>query len=223
MGDLFMKKNCLLIVMLCVGVSLFAQSGVIRELTGDVSLKAAGSSSFTPASIGDAVDANTIVSTGFKSSALITIGSSTLAVRPLTRLSLSELQSTSGTETVNVNLQVGRVKVDVRPPAGTRANFTVRGPTATASVRGTSFEFDTVNLSVSDGIVAFQGSSGAAVPVPAGASSDVASADGKASIPAETTTASLLPPAPAGVTDIIEAPSGAGEFQNAGLIITIEY
>jgi hypothetical protein len=218
-----MKKMTLIITLFCLTAVLFAQSGVIRELTGEVSLKAAGSSSFRAASAGDTVDANTIVSTGFKSTALIAVGSSIIAVRPLTRLSLSELQSTAGTETLNVNLQVGRVKVDVNPPAGTRADFTIRGPTATASVRGTSFEFDTVNLSVSEGIVAFQGSNGAVVPVSAGASSSVASADGKAADPVETTTADLLPPAPVGASDVFEASPSAGNSQNAGLIITIEY
>lgn len=217
-----MKKFALLIILFCTGVCLFAQSGVIRELTGEVSLKAAGTSEFRPASAGDAVDADTIVSTGFKSTALIAVGSSIIAVRPLTRLSLSELQSAAGTETVNVNLQAGRVKIDVKPPAGTRANFTVRGPTATASVRGTSFEFDTINLTVSEGTVNFQGSSGTAVPVSAGASSDVGSVDGKASDP---NTASLLPPAPEGASDITDAPSasGAGQFTNAELNITIGY
>ncbi|MDR2899962.1 MAG: FecR family protein [Treponema sp.] len=218
-----MKKTSLLFVLFCAAACLFAQNGIIRELTGEVLLKPVGAAEFTAAVAGDAVAANTIVSTGFKSTAIITIGSSIIAVRPLTRLSLSELQSNAGTETVNVNLQVGRVKVDVKPPAGTRANFTVRGPSATASVRGTSFEFDTVNIFVSEGTVAFQGASGSSVPVPAGSSSDISSVDGKASDSFEATIADLLPPLPKGADKIIQTPSGAGEFQNAGLSITIQY
>jgi hypothetical protein len=218
-----MKKICLLVMMFCLAASLFAQSGVIKALTGDVSLKAAGASSFRPAAVGDVVEANTIVSTGFKSTALVTIGSSNIAVRPLTRLSLSDLQKTAGTETINVNLQVGRVRVDVRPPAGTRTSFTVRGPNATASVRGTSFELDTMNLFVSEGTVAYQGENGVAVPVSAGSSSDVGSANGKASDPFAVTAIDLMPPLPEGAAEIIDIPSVAGEFQNAGLSIIIEY
>jgi hypothetical protein len=47
--------------------------------------------------------------------------------------------------------------VDVNPPAGTKASLSVNSPTATASVRGTSFEFDTRNLRVNSGTVHFMG------------------------------------------------------------------
>jgi hypothetical protein len=154
-------------------------TGVIKELTGEVELKRAGTSAFTRARAGDTLAADTVISTGFKSSAVIELGSSSIAVRPLTRLSLAEIQSVSDTETVNVKLQTGRVKVDVKPAAGTRTNFTVQSPSATASVRGTNFEFDTFNLTVNEGKVAFQGNSGMAVLVPAGMSSSI-DADNKA-------------------------------------------
>jgi len=136
-------------------MQLFAQNGVIKELSGTVELKPAGTSDFIPAKAGDPVAKDTIVSTGFKSSALIQMGSSLITARPLTRLSLAELSSSGGTEVINVSLQTGRVRVDVDPPAGTRTSMAVRGPSATASVRGTSFEFDTYSLNVLKGKVAF--------------------------------------------------------------------
>lgn len=179
-------KRGLLIFLLMAGVVLcaFAQngrqmSGVIREISGDVELKRAGASAFTRARTGDTVAADTIVSTGFKSAAIIEVGSSKIAVRALTRLSLAEIQSTSDTETLNMNLQTGRVRVDVKPAAGTRANFSVQSPSATASVRGTSFEFDTCSLTVTEGRVAFQGNRGLGILVPAGMTSLI-DADGKA-------------------------------------------
>ena len=52
---------------------------------------------------------DTIISTGFKSSALIRAGSSVITVRPLTRLALAEIISAAGTENINVNLQAGRI------------------------------------------------------------------------------------------------------------------
>ena len=109
-----------------IAAGLFAQNGVIRELTGEVELKHAGSTAFVPAAAGAQVALNTIVSTGFRSTAIITVGSATITVRPLTRLSLAEIQSSSDSENVNVSLQAGRVRVDVKPPAGTRANLTVQ-------------------------------------------------------------------------------------------------
>jgi len=194
-----MKKVVCIITMLCAILSgVFAQgNGVIRELTGEVELKPAGASAFTPARVGSEVAQNTVVSTGFKGTAIIAVGSSTITVRPLTRLSLSELQISSGTENLNMNLQSGRVKVDVKPPEGTRTNFTVQSPSATASVRGTSFEFDTYNLNVTEGRVSFQGMRGSARPVSAGFKSNV-NRDGSAADQADANKSNFMPPPPAG-------------------------
>ena len=172
---------------------LFAQNGVIRELSGTVELKRAGAANFVPARTGDAIAQDTVISTGFKSTALVEIGSSVLTVRPLTRLTLAELRTAEGTENINVNLQTGRVRVDVNPPAGTRTNMEVRGPSATASVRGTSFEFDTRNLAVLHGVVAFRGNRGGTMLVSAGSTSQVTE-NSKAADPIETNATGLLPP-----------------------------
>jgi hypothetical protein len=169
--ELMKKALVFMVLLLAIVYGISAQAGTIRELTGQVELKAAGKSDFAVARTGDKVAQDTIVSTGFKSTAVIEVGSSVITVRPLTRLSLAEIQSSAGTDTLNVSLQTGRVRVDVKPPAGTKANTTVQGPSATASVRGTSFDFDTVNLSVNEGKVAFKGASGPAAMVNAGETS----------------------------------------------------
>ena len=184
-----------LITMITAGV--FCQTGTIRELSGEVELKHAGSSSFVKASAGDTVARDTIVSTGFRSTAVIAIGSSVITVRPLTRLSLAEIQSADNTESVNVNLQAGRVRVEVKPPAGTKANFSVQSPSATASVRGTTFESDTDNVKVRDGKVTFKGKNGPPVIVTTGGASGI----GKGGIPKDPVTLaeeSTQPPAPVG-------------------------
>jgi hypothetical protein len=194
-----MMKRTLCITLLLAGAALcvFAQSGVISEFSGTVELKTARSSSFVPAKTGDIVAADTIVSTGFRSTAVIKVGSTTIAVRPLTRLSLAEIRSESDSETLNVNLQAGRVRVDVKPPAGTRANTSVQSPGGTASVRGTVFEFDVINLKVYEGTVALQGSGAVAIPVSAGRASYVDS-NGEVVDPVEAGGQSLTPPAPVG-------------------------
>jgi hypothetical protein len=176
----FMKKKTLFLLLLAFAAfPVIAQTGIIREFSGEVELKRAGASNYVKAKQGDKVAEDTIVSTGFKSAAIIEVGNSTIAVKALTRLSLSEIQSAQDTETLNLKLQTGRVKVDVKPPAGAKANCTVQSPMATASVRGTSFEFDTVNLKVNEGSVAFRGSRGFGLIIPAGMASAI-SADGKA-------------------------------------------
>ena len=171
-----------------------ARTGVITELTGTVEVKGANQRSFYPAKMGDPLTMDTMVSTGFRSTALITVGSSVLTVRPLTRLSLAEISAAENTETINVNLQSGRVRVDVKPPAGRQTFMSVQSPSATASVRGTSFEFDTQTLTVMEGTVAFQGSHGKVILVTAGNTSEI-NADGKAE---DTNTAELMFPPLAG-------------------------
>ena len=132
-----------------------AQTGVVRELSGTVELSTAGGA-FVPAAVGAAVAQDTVISTGFRSSALIQVGSAMVAVRPLTRLSLTEIRAGAGSETVNMNLQAGRVRVDLNPPAGVRASMSVTTPSTTASVRGTSFELDTRNINVEYGAVSYR-------------------------------------------------------------------
>jgi hypothetical protein len=179
-----MKKTIFTAVFIALVVcGAFCQNGVIRELTGEVELKRSGSSAFVPASAGDAVSSNTVVSTGFRSTAIIAIGSSLITVRPLTRLTLAEIQSVENTENINVNLQAGRVRVEVKPPAGTKTNLNVQSPSATASVRGTTFEMDTHNLMGIEGKVMLSGASGVGVMVTGGNSSS-ANIDGTVSNPA---------------------------------------
>ena len=177
-----MKKAVLFLLLAGMGFALFAQSGVIRELSGTVEIKNAGQSAFTAARVGDRVNQDTVISTALKSNAVIEIGSALIAVRPLTRLTLTEIQASGGEEKLNVNLQAGRVRVDVNPPAGTKTSMSVSSPNATASVRGTSFYFDTRNLSVQEGTVAFKGIRGYTIQAGAGSSSVVA-ANSTASAP----------------------------------------
>ena len=190
-----------MLILLCA-TGLYAQQngsrfGEITELTGTVELKPAGSPDFIPAKTGDTVAPDTIISTGFKSSALVKAGSAVLTVRPLTRLSLSEISSSAGTETLNVSLQTGRVRVDAKPPSGTKASMAIISPMATASVRGTSFEFDTQSLTVLEGTVAFQGNNGGAMLINAGSAGEI-NANGRSIDPVETFASALAPQPPMG-------------------------
>ena len=164
-----MKKAVLTVLFMTAALGVYAQNGVIKEMIGTVELKAAGAAGYTMAKAGDTVAQDTIISTGLKSTAAVEVGSAVIAVLPLTRLTLTEILSSRGSETLNLSLQTGRVRVDVNPPAGTKASLTVSSPSATASVRGTSFYFDTRSVSVSHGSVFFKGNRGYAVQVGGGA------------------------------------------------------
>lgn len=205
-----MKKTVCAIFLILAGVSVFAQTGLIKEIAGQVETKAPGSSSFVSAKVGDSLTENTIISTGFKSTALIEVGSAVLLVRPLTRLTLTEIQATSGIEMLNVSLQTGRVRVDLNPPAGSKASMSIASTIATCSVRGTSFEFDTRNLQVNNGNVVFKGTIGQAAPVSAGSIVSI-SQNGSAVNPITYGTAVLIPQSAVGVepdTTPVVIPSG---------------
>ena len=192
-----MRKAFFTALLMGCALHAFAQNGIIREMSGEVELRHAGSAEFVPAAVGSEIALDTIVSTGFRSSAIIGIGSATVTVRPLTRLSLTEIREAAGAESTGLNLQAGRVRVDVRPPAGTRADFSVSSPTATASVRGTSFEVDARGVRVLEGTVSFRGAAGAPVMVQAGGES-VVGAGGRSADPVQNIFIALSPPAPVG-------------------------
>jgi len=202
-----MKKANLVFLFFCVSLGVFAQSGVLQEKSGTVEIKLPKSESFVTANIGDQLSQDTVISTGFRSFAVIEIGSASITVRPLTRLTLTEIQASNEAETLNVNLQSGRVRVDVKPPAGTKALMSINSPSAVASVRGTSFEFDIYNLYVSDGTVSFMGNQGQEIMVSAGSGSRVET-NARARIPMETRTAGLYPAAPMGANIVSRISSG---------------
>jgi len=153
-----MKQFFVLMLLVCGVTLVFAEKpqAFIKEITGTVELKAPGSERWVSAKQGDRIQEATIISTGFKSTAMLSIGNSTLLVRALTRMSLEALVNQDKTDTIDIGLSTGRVRVDVKPPAGTKTDFSVKSPTATASVRGTVFEFGTETLRVTEGKVSFQ-------------------------------------------------------------------
>jgi hypothetical protein len=213
-----MKKAIIALFLVFAGFGVFAQTGVIREISGTVELKAVGASSFTAASAGDQVRQDTVISTGFKSTALVEIGSTVIAVRPLTRLTLTEIQASSGSETLNVSLSSGRVRVDVNPPAGTKASMSISSPSATASVRGTSFYFDMLNCKGIEGTVGFRGSWGNSELVAGGFESNV-SANGNVEDPYTALWSRLKPGLPPGSGKATgKDTSGAGEGDSSGYV-----
>jgi len=151
-----MKYLILFLIIIKTGAFAFAQTAVIREVTGTVELKRSANADWTPANPGDRLNKDTIVSTGFKSTAVIETGNSVIVVRPVTRLSLEALIGMNESQTVNVNMQAGRIRVDVNPTAASRSDFSVQTPSSVASVRGTSFEQDSENIEVSEGVVRFE-------------------------------------------------------------------
>jgi len=200
-----MKRTLAMVIFILAGFCVFAQNGTIRELSGTVEIKKPGASSFVTAKAGDQISQDTIISTALKSIALVEIGSAVIMVQPLTRLSLTEISASANSETININLQAGRVRVDVNPPAGKKATMAVVSPSATASVRGTSFDFSANDLYVQHGTVSFTGNRGNSLLVSTGSDSQVKT-DGRVGDPLEARSGRLLPPLPVGMDTRAGAP-----------------
>jgi len=192
-----------IIIFLFLPVFAFAQQTVIRELAGTVEIKFADSNVWQQARQGQILYGNTTISTGFRSTAIITMGSTLLTVRPLTRLTIAELIQIEGSERTELNIQSGRVRADVTPPPGGKVEFTVRSSSATTSVRGTSFEVDTHGVSVSEGVVLFQGYLDSPVLVDAGGFSRIDERTGRIIYPTTVVINDLVPDLPV-ATEIVQ-------------------
>jgi hypothetical protein len=197
-----MKRLFIGTVILLSAVLLFAQEGkdgeaLIRECTGTVEIMMPGETTWKLAEPGQVIGGDTKISTGFKSTALIALGNSTLIVRPLTRLSLNEIVNIQGNETVSISLQTGRVRAEVKAPSGGATSFTVQSPMVTASVRGTSFDFDGTNLTVDEGRVHLSGGDGTGVYVGAGQRTVSSPQTGRTAGAGQTFRNSLTPTIPA--------------------------
>jgi hypothetical protein len=140
---------------------------VIRDCSGLVEIRPRGATWIT-AAVGMTLEGSTQISTGFKSSAILIMGNSTILVRALTRVNLEDLVRQGTDETVSMELRAGRIRAEVAPPSGGKITFTVNSPQATNSVRGTQFEFDAINLVVYNGVVAYTGKDRATVIATAG-------------------------------------------------------
>jgi len=160
-------KRYLGIFLLCTAgifsAAAATQTATVTEVAGKVECKLPGND-WKTAKVGDTLPAGSFISTGFKSTAIIKTESATLTVKPVTRLSLEELIKSEGTTKTQMFLMAGRVKAEVTPKEGEKAEFKVKSPTATASVRGTGFEFDGQNLLVDHGAVQFESGSGIGIP-----------------------------------------------------------
>ncbi len=140
-----MKRIFLAVLALLAAATAFPQTAVFKELSGKVEYQLAGKE-WRPANAGTEVPTGTMISTGFKSMALIALGNASVLVKPLTRLTIDQIVRVEGSEAAKLFLIAGRVRAEVTPESGKKIDFSVRSSTATASVRGSGFDFDGLNL-----------------------------------------------------------------------------
>jgi hypothetical protein len=201
------RTVCFVVLGMALCLTVGAQEAVIREILGTVEVKGPGAAGWRAAVRGQVIGRDVMISTGFKSGAVIAIGNSTLKVQPLTRLALEELIYRDGNERVEINLRAGRIRAEVSPPVGMKTDFTVRSPIATASVRGTRFEFDGVALKVDEGRVHVAGGDGVGTYVAAGHEAKTDMETGRTTGAPERAREELTPPVPVGTASAAETPA----------------
>jgi len=156
------------IALLVVSGVAFSQSQVVlKEATGKVEVRAPGGN-WAAAAVGAKLDMGASISTGFSSTALLDLGTSTLSVAPLTRMQIVDLVARQGTVSTSLFLRVGKVHAEVKKVPGLRQDFVLKSPQATAAVRGTEFDFDGLTVNVVNGVVQFSNKIGQYRDVPAG-------------------------------------------------------
>jgi hypothetical protein len=151
-----MKKLLVITFAIC-SLAAFAYAkpqAIVGGIKGKVEIKGL-QGNWVPATEGMKLDLRSTISTGFDSTATLTIEKSTIVVKPLTRLSLDKLvEQSSGSVAASMSLRVGSVQAKVKAATpGTPQDFKVQSPYSTASVRGTYFGFGLGYLEVYDGSV----------------------------------------------------------------------
>ena len=131
------KLTALSFVLLCATLSLSALEAKVISVSGKVEVQRG--SSWVSVSAGETLQKGAVLSTGFKSSAELTIDNSTVSVGPLTRMTIEQLASNNVKSETQLYLDSGKVSANVQKPEGKKVDFKVSSPVATASVRGTEF------------------------------------------------------------------------------------
>lgn len=149
------RTVCIVLSLLLLWAAAAAaqQSATVRQVRGKVEYRLATAPGWQTAAVGTELPLGATISTGFGSRATLEFGYTTLVVEALSRLTLEDLVERETAVDTDLRLNVGRVRAEVRDAAGLEQNFRLRSTQATASVRGTEFIFDGVNVQVISGIV----------------------------------------------------------------------
>lgn len=137
-----MKKLIIFVLLIVLAVSLFADGVTIKSVKGKVEYSTDGKT-WIEAKPNIILNKGDYISTSFKSSAVLVANDSLINVKPLTRMILDDLTKTAEGPKTELYLVSGKVQVEVKPASKNEiTTFKVRSAMATASVRGTGFEFD---------------------------------------------------------------------------------
>lgn len=156
-----MKKIFILALISILGSAMFGIEARVVSVSGKVQVQRGAA--WVDLRTNDVIRKGEMIQTGFKSELKLSITSanqnSTLTVAPLSRLTIEQLVEGAGADKASVYVTTGSVKSEIKKTEDRRASYTVRGPVATASVRGTvittSCGYDSASLDTAEGNAAF--------------------------------------------------------------------
>ncbi|MBN2536226.1 MAG: FecR domain-containing protein [Spirochaetales bacterium] len=150
-----MKRTLCILLLLCAGVFIFAApNAVIKEIKGKVEIKQPGKG-WETAAINTEIQKGTIISTGFKSNAILDLGYSYITIKALTRMKLEELLEREDTVQTEIYLNFGKVSAEVKTSDVKKQDFKLNSPVSTAAVRGTRLDYGIYSIHVKDGLLIF--------------------------------------------------------------------
>ena len=161
------------------GFSASALEAKFVSIEGKVEILEGGM--WIPVEEGDIIqERGAVISTGFKSNAVVSVKETNFTLGPLTRITIENMVAMENKDSTQIYIDSGSLKANVSSSDGRKVGFKVRSAVATASVRGTEFKVTSSGrLSVTQGLVSFGGpeASSAEVAKSEDNSTDVASSE----------------------------------------------
>lgn len=140
-----------------VGFSASALEAKFVSIEGKVEILEGGM--WIPVEEGDIIqERGAVISTGFKSNAVVSVKGTNFTLGPLTRITIENMVAMENKDSTQIYIDSGSLKANVSSSDGRKVGFKVRSAVATASVRGTEFKVTSSGrLSVTQGLVSFGG------------------------------------------------------------------
>ena len=137
------------------GFSASALEAKFVSIEGKVEILEGGM--WIPVEEGDIIqERGVVISTGFKSNAVVSVKGTNFTLGPLTRITIENMVAMENKDSTQIYIDSGSLKANVSSSDGRKVGFKVRSAVATASVRGTEFKVTSSGrLSVTQGLVSF--------------------------------------------------------------------
>lgn len=147
----------LLAFVVFAGFSASALEAKFVSIEGKVEILEGGM--WIPVEEGDIIqERGAVISTGFKSNAVVSVKGTNFTLGPLTRITIENMVAMENKDSTQIYIDSGSLKANVSSSDGRKVGFKVRSAVATASVRGTEFKVTSSGrLSVTQGLVSFGG------------------------------------------------------------------